>query len=271
MIKSAVTICQVPQAASGPFVFHQPLEAAVAEAAATGFDAVELFLTGPDQYPSDDILDLIRRHRLAVAALGTGAGAVVHGLTLTSPDPAVRAAARDFILSVIRLGGALNAPAILGSMQGRHGGDVPRDLALEWLADALADFSAAAASYDLPFIYEPLNRYESNLLNTLESAADWLDAHAPGNIAILADMFHMNIEEANPAVAITTAARRIGHVHYADSNRRAMGFGHTDPAPLVLALVNAGYTGYLSAEVLPLPTAAAAARQTLLSIKQYLP
>ena len=80
---------------------------------------------------------------------------------------------------------------------------------------------------------------------------------------VLADLYHMNIEEANLADALRGAGRWVGHVHFADSNRRAAGFGHTDFLPVVAALVETGYAGYLSAEILPLPDSDAAARQTV--------
>jgi len=87
-MRSAITLCQVPEAAAGPFVFHQPLEQGFADAARLGFDAVELFLPGPDAVEPGTIDRLCEQHRLDVAAVGTGAGMVVHGLSLTDPDAA---------------------------------------------------------------------------------------------------------------------------------------------------------------------------------------
>ena len=59
-------------------------------------------------------------------------------------------------------------------------------------------------------------------------------------------------------------------VHFADSNRQAMGLGHTDPAPIIAALKQVGYTGYLSAEVFPTPDADACAAQEIQAIKEAL-
>ncbi len=78
----------------------------------------------------------------------------------------------------------------------------------------------------------------------------------------------MNIEETDLADALRNAGPRVGHVHFADSNRRAAGFGHTDFIPVVAALVEIGYAGYLSAEILPLPDSDAAARQTMDTFKR---
>jgi sugar phosphate isomerase/epimerase len=80
----------------------------------------------------------------------------------------------------------------------------------------------------------------------------------------------MNIEEDDVAGAIVACGRRVGHVHWADSNRRAMGFGHTDPGPVVAALRAIRYQGWLSAEVFPLPSAAEAAARTIASLRRHL-
>ena len=78
----------------------------------------------------------------------------------------------------------------------------------------------------------------------------------------------MNIEEADPAAAIRDAGDLIGHVHFADSNRRAIGLGHTDIASVHAALDKIGYDGFLSAEILPLPDAETAARATMRSFQK---
>ena len=71
------------------------------------------------------------------------------------------------------------------------------------------------------------------------------------------------------AAAILAAGGRVGHVHWADSNRLAMGLGHTAVEPVVAALRAIGYRGYLSAEVFPLPSPLAAARQTIASLRPH--
>ena len=269
-MRTAVTLSQVPEAAAGPFVFHEPLAQGFALAKETGFDDVELFLPGPGHVSVDAIKSLSQAHGLGIAAVGTGAGMVKHGLSLTDPSLDKRVAALDFIEQMIAFGGQLGAPAILGSMQGKWGGEVSREQALEWLAEALLIAGRTAAKYNVPFIYEPLNRYETNLINRLADGAGFIEANALENIVLLADLFHMNIEEADLPASIRSAGKHIGHIHYADSNRRAMGFGHTDPAPVVAALRETGYKGHLSAEIFPLPDARTAASQTIKSIRSTL-
>jgi sugar phosphate isomerase/epimerase len=271
MMRAAVTLCDVAEAASGPFVFHGALPHGFARAAAAGFPAVELFLPGPDAVDVAEIHRLCKEHQLEVAAVGTGAGWLSHGLSLTDPDPARRAEALGFLLAMTRFAAELGAPAIVGSLQGRSGGGVTREQALAWLAAALKEASDVARDAETLLLYEPLNRYETNLFNRLEDTAGWLEAESLGNVRILADFFHMNLEEACPADAIRTAGPWIGHVHFADSNRRAMGMGHSDAASLVAALRDSGYAGFLSAEILPLPDPDTAARRTMDAIRGLLP
>ena len=264
-MRTAVTLCRVAEAASGPFVFHDDLAIGFQKAADHGFDAVELFLPSADYISVEEIRELQQKHSLAIAAVGTGAGMVKHGLTLTDADPVFRERALAFILSLVDFAGTLGAPAILGSMQGKHNAAVPRDLAIVYLADALQIISARAAQYGTVFLYEPLNRYETNLFNTVADSAKFLADHQLKNVKILADLFHMNIEEVSCEQAIAENIDHIGHIHFADSNRRAIGFGHTDRMPILRLLYQLSYQGYLSAEILPLPNADAAAKQFILS------
>jgi sugar phosphate isomerase/epimerase len=264
-MKTAVTLCRVTEAAAGPFVFHDSLAEGFAKAAKHGFDAVELFLPSADAVTTEEIRQLQKQHGLAIAAVGTGAGMVKHGLSLTDADPVVRAKALDFILSLVDFGGQLGAPAILGSMQGRSSPAVAHDVALGYLADSLQSISARAATHGVKFIYEPLNRYETNLFNRMGDAADFLAMHDLKQVTLLADFFHMNIEESSLEQALAENIHAIGHIHFADSNRRAMGYGHTEAKALLLLLRQLGYDGYLSAEILPLPTPDEAAEQFIRS------
>jgi sugar phosphate isomerase/epimerase len=67
------------------------------------------------------------------------------------------------------------------------------------------------------------------------------------------------------------AGDRLGHVHFADTNRRAVGLGHLEMAPIAATLLEMGYAGYVSAEVLPLPDAATASARTLESFRRWFP
>jgi len=290
-MRSAVTICLVPEARRGPFVFHagefaaceppgltgpisaleRGLEACCRLAADVGFDAVEIFPAGggAEAFPGAFLRDLLGDLGLGLAAVGTGAGWIRHGLHLCHADAGIRARARAFIAEVIDAAGRLGAPAILGSMQGRTGEGVDREAALDHLAAALDELGARAAAHGQPLLYEPLNRYETDLFNRQEEAAAFLRTRlsSGATVRLLCDLFHMQIEEADPAATLVACGELVGHVHWADSNRHAVGFGHADMPRVVAALRRIGYRGHLSAEVFPLPTPLEAARQSVESVR----
>ncbi len=263
MPKSAVTISLVNEARGGPFVFWDDLAASVRKAKELGFDAVEVFSPGPDAVNRDELQALLDATGLSVAAVGTGAGWVLHQLSLTSPRTSIRKQAVEFISSMIDFGAHWGAPAIIGSMQGRWGGKIDRETALGFLGTHLIDLEEHALQYGLPLIYEPLNRYETNLCNTLEDGVALIEARGLSNTKLLADLFHMNIEEVDIAAAIRQHAAHIGHIHFVDSNRRAAGGGHMELEPIAAAIKDAGYDGYISAEAFAWPDSEAAARQTI--------
>jgi len=262
-MRLAITVSLVPEAAAGPFVFHGDLDFACARAAAHGYRAIELFPPSGDSLDARAVRQLLHRNRLDLAAVGTGAGWLTRKLSLTHPDPAIREKAQQFVAAVVDFAGAFGAPTIIGSMQGRAEPGTDRDRALGWLAEALEQLGPRAHGYGVPLLLEPLNRYESNLLNTLAQAGQLLETLRTRNVRLLADWFHMNIEETNLPGAIRAAGSAIGHVHFADSNRLAVGCGHTDAAAAVAALREIGYQGYLSAEILPKPDPEDAARLTM--------
>ncbi len=268
-MKSAITLSLVNEARGGPFVYWDDLPAGFAAAARHGFDAVEIFPPTANAVSVGTARELMEKHSLKIAAVGTGAGWVKHKLRLTDPDPAVRAKAREFIYGIINLAGYLGAPTIIGSMQGRWEGAVSREQALAWLAEELQALSERSAAHGQVLLYEPLNRYETNLLNRNADAADFVTQHGLKHVRLLCDLYHMNIEEQNLAESLRQTGALVGHVHFADSNRRAIGLGHTDVAPIAAALKDIGYAGYLSAEILPLPDAETAAAQTMVSFHKY--
>jgi sugar phosphate isomerase/epimerase len=262
-MKSAVTISLVPEARGGPFVFWDDLAASMQTAHELGFDAVELFLPSPDAVPVETLRNLLDEHQLHLAAVGTGAGWVKHKLHLCKPDADERRRAIEFIAGFVDVGAQFGAPAIIGSMQGRWDETVPRDVALDHLSSALNELGAHAGERGTILLLEPLNRYETNLINTVADGRKLIKQLSHKHVKLLVDLFHMNIEEADIAEAIRRGAKRIGHVHFVDSNRRAAGYGHLKYGPITHALMDIGYQGYLSAEAHPYPDSLSAAGQTI--------
>ena len=269
-MKSAVTVSLVKEAKGGPFVFWDDLPAACAKAREIGFDAVEIFPPEPDAIEVGGLRRLLSEHKLSLAAVGTGAGWVKHKLLLTDANADQRKRAKEFVRGMIDFAGKLEVPAIIGSMQGRWGGDVTREKGLDHLAEAVEELGQHAKKYSVHLLFEPLNRYETNFVSTVETGLDLLKKAGSQNVRLLCDLFHMNIEERDNAASLRQAGKHLGHVHLADSNRRAAGGGHTDFAPIAEALREIGYDGFISAEAMAGPGGPDdAARMTMAAFREY--
>ena len=159
--------------------------------------------------------------------------------------------------------------AIIGSMQGRSDENVDKETALSYLAEALEDGGEHASRYNVPLIYEPLNRYETNQCCTVEDGVHLLESLSTKNVRLLCDLFHMGIEETDIAKALVRGGRYVGHIHFVDSNRRPVGCGHFSFGPIIDALRQIDYDGYLCAEAFPWPDSHEAARQTMRAFEYW--
>jgi sugar phosphate isomerase/epimerase len=268
-MKCSVTISLVPEVRGGPFVFWDDLAGSIQQAARLGFHGVEIFPPAADAINVNEVRKLLSDHGLALAAMGTGAGWARHKLSLTSADATTRQKAEAFIRAIADTAGSLGAPAIVGSMQGRWGDGVDKPSALRYLAESLGRLGEHARQYNVPLLYEPVNRYETNLINTIGEASEFVHQAPSNNLKVLADLFHMNMEEANIADALRAGGDRIGHIHFVDSNRKPAGMGHMNYAPIAEALRFIGYKGFLSAEAFAYPDSVAAAELTIATFKRY--
>lgn len=266
-MKSCITISLVEEARGGPFVLWDGLAKSIEFAAELGYDAVEIFAPGVEAIDPDGLGKLLDNAGIRLAALGTGAGWVKHRLQLADPDAGKRQQARDFVRTIIDAAGHFGAAAIIGSMQGPSGHT--DDAARGYLAEALEDGGAHAAQYNVPLIYEPLNRYETRQCCTVADGVELLESLATDNVRLLCDLFHMNIEETDIAAALLAGGKWVGHIHFVDSNRRPVGNGHMQYGPIMAALRAIDYQGYLCAEAFPWPDPHEAARQTMRAYKYW--
>lgn len=112
------------------------------------------------------------------------------------------------------------------------------------LLEALGELGEHARCEGVTVLIEPLNRYEDHMLNTLAQAAEICAVLGSPSVRVMADSYHMNIEEADPPASLRQTAPYLGHVHLSDSNRLEPGKGHVPFAALFAALSDAGYSGW---------------------------
>lgn len=235
-----------------PFLFAGDAIRGIRRAAELGYDAVELHVRDPQPAEMAPLLAEVAARGLAVSSLGTGQGFTVDGLAISSTDATVRDRALERLRTHVAAARELGAVVIIGSMQGRLDADpATRQAQIGWATALLRRLGDEAAAAGVRVALEPLNRYETNFNNTAADVLALLDSVGSPALGVLLDTFHMNIEEPSMPDAIERAGARLALVHWSDSNRAAAGMGHTDFRPLLAALRRIGYTGYLSAEILP--------------------
>lgn len=216
--------------------------------ASVGVDGIELHDASSLDLPPAELKATFRDSPVAAANVA-GSGA------LLDPDPKERAAGMELTRARLRLAGELGAAGVLVVPQFGGRSLLPDlspaktaiELERELLVAQLTELAPVAAETGTTLFLEPLNRYEAHLVNRLEQGVAFAEQVGPA-IRIMADFFHMNIEEADIAASIQAAGQQIVYVHVADSNRLQPGRGHLDFRPGFAALKAIGYDGYLGIE-----------------------
>lgn len=235
------------------WVWTSPLTDATLEplarlAAEMGYQALELPLENVgdwDPARTRDVLDRLGLGAILVGAMGPG-----RSLLAQAGDVA---ATQDYLRSCLAAAAVLGADTVAGPFYAPTG--VTWRMSVDERADAmrelrenLAPLAAEAEAAGITLAVEPLNRYETSLINTVDQALDALAPLLGHGVGLALDTYHLNIEEKRPADAIRTAGSAIVHVQVCGSDRGAVGDDHTDWVEIVRALDDAGYQGPLGLE-----------------------
>jgi sugar phosphate isomerase/epimerase len=251
--------------------FTGSFEEKLVKAAELGIDGIELMAADPMALDVDAIGAGLRENGLEAAAVGSGAVAFVTGLTLLHADPEKADQARLRLRELVDFAAGVGAPLVtVGSFRGRLAsvGADGRDR----LAAILRDGAAYAEAQSVRLALEPLNRYESDIVNNAQEGLAFLAEVGHPALGLLLDTFHVNVEERSWTEPFrgAMAAGRLSHVHLGDNNRLPPGHGLIDFPAIVATLREIGYNGYLSAELLAKPDPDTAARQTMTYMRSLL-
>jgi len=235
-MRIAISLC--PKKASfAPLLFTGRLEYGIHRAVELGCDAVELHVQNPALIDTVATAELIASLGLTVTGIGTGQAYYEEGLSISVTDTKIHEAAIQRLRVQVDFAQQLGGAALI---IGGENWSKQRQASIEGTR-AAADY---AAGRGVRVLIEPINRYETNFINSIAQGLEYLDEIDHSNVSLLADTFHMNIEEVS-----------------LDSNRQAAGMGHTDFKAVIEALHKIRYDGPLCAEVIPLPDDETAARQ----------
>lgn len=221
---------------------------------AAGFDFVELLVPEPGE------LDLAATRR-ALDAEGLGvvlAARVNLDRNLCSDDAARRQAGRDYLRTCVDVAQALGAATVGGPLYGNplvFAGRAPhpvdealRQRRVEWCVEGLRGAAPHAQAAGVTLGVEPLNRFETDILNTTRQGVALMALVDHPAIGLVLDTFHMNMEDDDIAGAIRAAAGHVAHFQANENHRGYLGTGHIDWTATVRALADVGYTGTISLE-----------------------
>ncbi|RLV56207.1 sugar phosphate isomerase/epimerase [Aeromicrobium phragmitis] len=215
--------------------------------AAFGFDAVELPLEQVGDLSATRVVAALERTGLVPCVVG----AMAPGRDLI--DPGAIEGTQQYLRACIDLAADIGARSVCGpfyAATGRVWSMTPdqREQAYATWRTHLAPVVEHAEHRGVRVGIEPLNRYETSLVNTVEQALTGLDGLLGPALGLALDTYHLNIEERSSAAAITAAAEHLVHVQVCGNDRGAPGHDQTDWPGILDALDATGYDGPLVIE-----------------------
>lgn len=220
-----------------------------------GFDLIEVLIFDPAR---------LNVAATARAARDTGIGlrlgmALSPDSDISSPDSEIAARGVATVARCLEIAADLQAPAVSGITYAALNSYAapPTEAQRDQVVQALARLDTRAGELGVRLGIEPVNRYESYMVNTLDQGADLIRRAGGRNLFLHLDTFHMNIEESDMAAAIRRNAALLGYIHLADNHRGLLGTGTFDLKGCFRALCAAGYGGDYTVESFsPAPLAA---------------
>jgi sugar phosphate isomerase/epimerase len=236
----------------GPVLFGGDLERGIRFVSKLGFPCIEISIRDPNEIDKERLLHLMSETGLSLSGIATGQAYYNDGLSLVDSDSRKRSKCLERLKAQIDLASTFGATVIIGGIRGVLSRDPSLSEKQKTIFYAyLEELADYASKVRANLAIEPINRYETNFINTVPEGLDIISRLGRDNVGLLVDTFHMNIEEPRFRNSILMAGKRIAYVHIADSNRLAPGYGHVDFLEVFDALHETGYDGPIVAEVLP--------------------
>lgn len=217
--------------------------------AGLGFDVLEVCIEDPSLVSAEALDSAGREADVAFSVCG----AFGPDRDLAHRDPGPRENALTYIESLVELAAAVGSPHVCGPMYsavGKSRLEDPEDRAAEYgrSVENLKRAAEVAARRDVRLAIEPLNRYETDMVNTAEQGLELCDEVGAENVGLLLDTYHMNIEEKSLGDAIRLTGDRVFHFHSCENDRGTPGTGHIPWSDAFAALADIGYEGQIVIE-----------------------
>lgn len=215
-------------------------------AAEIGYDLIEVLMFDPHALDVE-----ATRNAVAETGLGLRLGmALGPDADISSHDADVAKRGEATVRRALEIASDLGAPGVSGITYAAFNSysAPPTRAQRDGVVAALARLDSRAGELGVRLGIEPVNRYESYMVNTLDQAAELIRDVGGSNMFVHMDTFHMNIEEADMHAAIKRNAGLLGYAHVAESHRGALGSGQFDLKGYFRALAASGYGGDYTTE-----------------------
>lgn len=214
-----------------------------------GFDVLEICIEDPTRVSAPAV-------RQAAEEAGVGlsvCGAFGPDRDVSHEDSEKRQLGVDYLKFCIDLAAEIGAPNVIGPMYSATGKarllpEEEREQQRKWATASLREAADYAAERGVGLAMEPLNRFETDLVNTVEQGLDLCEQIDRDNVGLLLDTFHQNIEEKSIPEAIRLAGSRVRHFHACENDRGAPGSGHVEWDEVFGALEDISYNGLIAIE-----------------------
>ncbi|MFB6782088.1 sugar phosphate isomerase/epimerase family protein [Streptomyces sp. NPDC056352] len=240
---------------ANPWIWHSPvtyeaLGDVLPLLSTWGFDCVEIPMENERDWEPVAVTKLLEASGLAPAAV---VAVMPPDRNLVRTDPQTVAVTQDYLRRCVDAAHALSAPTVAGPVYtavGRTWRMDRRERAAAYaeLRENLAPVVDHARAAGVRIAVEPLNRYETSLLNTVRQTLDALAGLPEDTIGLALDTYHQNIEERSLPDAVRRAAGRIVHVQVCANDRGTPGADSLDWPGFLAALTTSGYRGPLCIE-----------------------
>ncbi|MBO0993119.1 sugar phosphate isomerase/epimerase family protein [Bacillus sp. SD088] len=209
-----------------------------------GFDYIEICIEDPETIDVNAIKQRLKATDLE--ALVCGAFGSMRDIS--SEDESIREGGVEYIKHCIDIAAELGSPLVSGPMYSATGktrllSGTEKEQQIEWAVINMKRAAEYAQAKDIKLAVEPLNRYETDFMNTVQQGLEFFEKVGYDNVGFLLDTFHMNLEEKSIPEAIKLANDKIFNFHSCENDRGTPGTGNIPWNEVAQALKVINYTG----------------------------
>ena len=222
------------------------IDFAIGSSSKLGFDIIEIPLLNPYNFNATYSRKVLEKNQIqAATSLGLS-----EDTDISSDDPEKRKNGAKLLSKALemtfQLGSKYMGGVLYSALRKYHA--PPTKNAFQYSSDIIRDLCHKAKKMGIKIGLEPVNRYESNLINTASKALEFIELTECENLCVHLDSYHMNIEESNYRESILQCGRKLGYFHIGENHRGYLGKGHINFGEIFSAMKDINYQGPVTFE-----------------------